>query len=116
MPPRITQYLNKTILVSIPSLFEDGACRAYRLLGVEVQGLWLQSDKLIQRLASADTKDYESLAPVVFVPFGQIAGVMLATRSPELPAALAMRSGAPATRPQRKAAPPSPENRVKRKK
>jgi hypothetical protein len=114
MPPRITQYLNRIVLVSIPALFEDGACRAYRLLGVEVQGLWLQSEELIRRLASDDTKDHESLAPVVFVPFGQIAGVMLATRSPELPAALAKRaSGA---RPRPKPERPSPESRVKRKK
>ena len=112
MTPRLTQYLNKTILVSIPSLFEDGACRAYRLLGVEVQGLWLHSEEMIQRLGSADTKDYESLAPVVFVPFGQIAGVMLATRSPEFRASARPPSTA---RPRPKAAPPSPESRVKRK-
>ncbi len=105
MTPRITQYLNKTILVSIPALFQDGACRAYRLLGVEVQGLWLHSEALIQRLESDDTKDYASLAPVVFVPFGQIAAVMLATRSPELPAALARRGSA--ARPRPKAGPPS---------
>jgi len=114
MTPRINQYLNKTVLVFIPSLFEDGACRAYRLLGVEVQGLWLHSEELIQRLASDDTRDYESLAPVVFVPFGQIAGVMLATRSPEIPAELA-RTGSSAP-PRPKAEPPSPEGSVKRKK
>jgi len=114
MTPRLNQYLNRTVLVSIPSLFEDGACRAYRLIGVEVQGLWLHSEELIRRLASDDTKDYESLAPVVFVPFGQIAGVMLATRSPELPAALAKR--VPGARPRPKAGPPSPESHVKRKK
>ena len=114
MTPRMNQYLNKKILVSIPSLFEDAACRAYRLLGVEVQGLWLHSEELIQRLASDDTKDYESLGPVVFVPFAQIAGVMLATRSPEFRAAAAKPPST--TRPRPKAPPPSPESRVKRKK
>jgi hypothetical protein len=114
MTPRLNQYLNRTVLVSIPSLFEDGACRAYRLIGVEVQGLWLHSEELIRRLASDDTKDYESFAPVVFVPFGQIAGVMLATRSPEFRAAAAKPPTTTRLRP--KAPPPSPESRVKRKK
>jgi hypothetical protein len=46
----ITRYLNKTVFVSIPALFEDGACRPFKLLGVEIYGLWLQSDELTQRL------------------------------------------------------------------
>ena len=105
MTPRITDYLNKTILVSIPALFEHGACRACRLLGVEVHGLWLQSEELTRRLVSEDTKDYESLEPVVFVPFGQIAGVMIATRLPEFPEVSAKPSSPPATR--AKTEPPS---------
>lgn len=113
MTPRLTQYLNKTILVSIPALFEDGACRAYKLLGVEVQGLWLQSEELTRRLASKATEGHESLEPAVFVPFTQIAGVMVATRLPEVPKEP---SSASTTRPRSKAEPPPQEGRVKRKK
>jgi hypothetical protein len=116
MTPRISEYLNKTILVSIPALFEDGSCRAYKLLGAEVHGLWLQSEELAQRLASDNTKGYESLDPAVFVPFAQIAGVMIATRLPEFPKVFAQSSAASATRPRSRAEPSSPESRVKRKK
>ncbi len=82
MPLNIARYLNKTILVSIPELFEDGKCRAFKLMGAELNGLWLQSDELTQRLLSDDRQDLASLAPVVFVPFAQIAGVLVATGMP----------------------------------
>jgi len=107
---RITLYLNRTVLVSIPTLFEDGECRAYELLGVEVQGLWLRSVELTRRLASDATAACESLDPAVFVPFAQIAGVMIPTRQPEFP------EGASAPRSRSGAKPPSEESRVKRKK
>jgi hypothetical protein len=117
MTPRVTQYLNKTILVSIPALFDDGACRAYKLHGAEVHGLWLQSEELTRRLASDDTEGCESLDPVVFVPFAQIAGVMIATRLPEPPESDARPSSAPGPRSRSQAEPPSSaEGRVKRKK
>jgi hypothetical protein len=77
MTPKIGQYLNRTVLVSIPALFDDGACRAYKLLGFELQGLWLQSDDLTQRLLSEDKRNFASTEPVVFVPFAQIAGVLV---------------------------------------
>lgn len=116
MTPRLTQYLNKPILVSIPALVEDGACRAYKLHGVEVHGLWLQSKELTRRLASEDTAGCESLDPVVFVPFAQIAGLMLATRLPESPETRAKPSSASTVPSESKKAPPSREGRVKRKK
>lgn len=114
MMPNITEYLNKMIFVSIPALFDDGVCRAYRLLGVEVQGLWLQSEELAQRLASESTEGYESLDPAIFVPFAQIAGVMVATRLPEFPKVFA--KPVSGMRSRSKAEPPSQESRVKRKK
>jgi hypothetical protein len=82
MQPNFARCLNKTIFVSIPALFEDVACRAYKLVGVEFSGLWLQSDELTHRLLSEDMKDIASMAPVVFVPFTQIAGVLIATSVP----------------------------------
>jgi hypothetical protein len=80
MIPKITRYLSKTILVSIPALFQDGACRPFTLLGAELHGLWLQSDELTQRLLPRDKQDLATTAPAaVFVPFAQIAGVLVAT-------------------------------------
>jgi hypothetical protein len=51
---------------------------------VEVQGLWLQSDELTGRLLSRDSELYASMAPIVFVPFAQIAGVLVGTKPPDL--------------------------------
>lgn len=83
MTPKIGQFLGSTVLVSIPALFGDGACRPYTLVGFELQGLWLQSDDLNGRLLTDDMHDFaEQAAPVVFIPFAQIAGVMVPTAPP----------------------------------
>ena len=83
MTPDVARYLNRTIFVSIPTLFEDGACRPFKLLGAELNGLWLQSDELARRLLPNDKQDFASLAPAVFVPFAQIAGVLVVTGMPQ---------------------------------
>lgn len=82
MALNVTRYLNNTVFVSIPIIFEDGACRPYQLLGVELNGLWLQSDELTERLLPRDHEDLALYAPAAFVPFAQIAGVMVATNTP----------------------------------
>jgi hypothetical protein len=82
MTPKLGHLLTKTILVSIPALIEDGACRPYKLLGVELHGLWLQSDDLSRRLLSDDQQAFVATSPVVFVPFAQIAGVLIPTTLP----------------------------------
>ena len=82
MIPNIKQYLNKTILVSIPPLFHDERCRALTLLGAEATGLWLQSDELATALLPENRRIYASAGPVVFVPFAQIAGVLVLTSAP----------------------------------
>jgi hypothetical protein len=78
----VTRYLDSTVFVSIPAIFDDGACRAYKLLGVELNGLWLQSDELTERLLPRDHEYLASYTPATFVPFAQIAGVMVATSTP----------------------------------
>jgi hypothetical protein len=82
MTPKVSQYINKTILVSIPVLFDDGRCRPFRLIGVEVPGLWLQAHDLAERLLPEAMQNYVTAEPVVFVPFAQIAGVVIPTRPP----------------------------------
>jgi hypothetical protein len=79
MTPPIGRFVNRTVLVSIPALFGDGASRPYKLLGIELHGLWLQSDDLTRRLLSDETDEYAATEPAVFVPFAQIAGVMVPT-------------------------------------
>jgi hypothetical protein len=82
MVPTLSRYLNKTVLVSIPALFEDGTGRPYTLLGAEMNGLWLQSDALTDRLLRDESRDLAKMNPAVFVPFAQIAGVLIATSMP----------------------------------
>jgi hypothetical protein len=111
MVPSLGQFLNRTVLISIPALFGDGACRPYTLRGAELHGLWLQSDDLNGRLLLPDddsgerpqTREARHVAaaePVVFVPFAQIAAVMVPTAAPAgLPpgAEQAPAAGPPAT-------------------
>jgi hypothetical protein len=80
--PTLAHYLNKTVLVAIPALFEDGACRPFTLLGAELHGLWLQSEELTRRLLPEDKLGLAvTTATAVFVPFAQIAGMMVAGAS-----------------------------------
>jgi hypothetical protein len=85
MTPNLSQYLGKSILVSIPALFEDGVCRAYTLIGIEFHGLWLQSEELTERLLHEVKHPYSDAEPVVFVAYAQIAGILVATAAPSHP-------------------------------
>ena len=50
------------------------------MLGAELHGLWLQSDELTQRLLPVDKRELgATAAAAVFVPFAQIAGVLVAS-------------------------------------
>lgn len=114
MHPKLSQYINRTVLISIPSLFADGHARPFKLLGVELHGLWLQSDELAKRLLHADQSIYSTMGPVVFVPFAQIASVLFSTRQPspvEAPAAPQPKDKATKAEPTSRATMP-PENRA----
>jgi hypothetical protein len=82
MIPNLARYMNRTIFVSIPVLFEDTACRPVRLLGAELNGLWLQSDELTERLAPAQPFYATTPSAVVFIPFAQMAGVLIHLSAP----------------------------------
>jgi hypothetical protein len=83
--PKIGRLLGRPVLVSIPALFSDGVCRAYTLVGFEVHGLWLQSQELNERLLAKEMREIAEASPVVFVPFAQIAGVLVPTNLPVTP-------------------------------
>jgi hypothetical protein len=63
-------YLNKNLLVSLPSIFEDAEPRACTLSGIEASGLWLSSDDLAKRFLSPEER---RVVTHIFVPFTQIA-------------------------------------------
>lgn len=81
MVPNLARYVNKTILVSIPMLFDDTVCRPVRLLGAELNGLWLQSDQLTERLAPDEPLSATTVT-TVFIPFAQMAGVLIHLTAP----------------------------------
>jgi hypothetical protein len=124
MTPKISRYINKTILVSIPTLFHDNKCRPFTLVGIDVPGLWLQADDLTARLLPESLEAYASTAPVVFVPFAHIAGILVPTKAPvtapspsavgaaPAPAAAPEAAGAAgkAARPKKSAPPPASTN------
>jgi hypothetical protein len=101
MTPNLTRYLNKTLFVSIPALFEDGTARPYTLLGVEMNGLWLQSEELTNRLLRDEGRELAELSPAVFVPFAQIAGVLVAMTMPAPPTDECTKKTPPPSSPKR---------------
>lgn len=74
--PTLGSYLNQTILVSIPSVFEDGRPRPFKLVGIELCGLWLASSELAVKLHLRE-KGGASPSPVsALFPFAQIAYIL----------------------------------------
>ncbi len=80
--PAISRLIGTTVLVSMPALFSDGACRPYRLVGAELNGLWLQASELTERLVTEETREIAETEPVAFVPFTQIAALLIPTAAP----------------------------------
>jgi hypothetical protein len=93
MSPKLKQYLNRTIPVSIPALFEDsipalfedGKCRAFTLRGADSDGVWLASSALVDRLLLERETSIVASEPPVFLPYAQIAGIILAAPTPDAP-------------------------------
>lgn len=85
MTPNLGKYLNKKILVCIPTLFEDEKCRPYKLIGIELFGLWLEGADLASRFLAPEYKSTTPVTWAVFIPFSQIAGVAIATPSAASP-------------------------------
>lgn len=91
MTPNLTKYVGKAILVSIPALSEDLRCRSYRLIGIELIGLWLEAEDLRGAFLADEHRSHDMVRWSFFVPFTQIACVAIAepVESP------AVRSGEP---------------------
>jgi hypothetical protein len=77
MTPKLKQYLNRTILVAIPSIFKHGRCHPYTLRAVEEDGLWLASDELLDRLHPERKEADAANQLLVYVPNAHISAVIL---------------------------------------
>ena len=103
LTPNLGQYLNKTILVSIPALSQDERCRPYKLTGIELFGLWLEGIDLTSRFLPHEYKSVTSVTWATFVPFSQIACVAIpaasaaSTPGSPQPAAQSQTTNQPAT-------------------
>jgi hypothetical protein len=72
-------HLNKSVSVSIPSIFKDDASHPCKLVGVEMSGLWLEGEELTKALFPELEK---SVPPKLFVPFAQISFLVESLGSP----------------------------------
>ena len=75
MSSSLSHFLNKekAVFVVIPAIFGDERPRACTLVGIEVSGVWLQSDDLSGTLFRTCEVRVPPTNPNVFVPFAQIA-------------------------------------------
>jgi hypothetical protein len=92
MAPNLSKQINKTILVCIPALSEDGKCRPYKLSGVELIGLWLESADLAGSFLTQEHRSQTPLTQEFFIPFSQIACVPVVSAPPPGGAAAAGQS------------------------
>ena len=92
MAPSLSKYVNKTILVSIPSLSGDVKCRPYKLTGVELIGLWVEGADLARDFL-VEHESHTQTTWTFFVPYSQIACVAIGTTTVAIPAG----GAAPAT-------------------
>lgn len=77
MTPNLSKYVNKTILVSIPVLSGNAKCKPYTLIGIELIGLWLQGADLAGGFLDHPYKSQQATTWAFFVPFSQIACVVV---------------------------------------
>lgn len=77
MAPNIGRYANKTILVSLRTSSGSGPCVPYKLIGVELVGLWLEGDELVSSYIGPQYGNAGAVGWLFFVPFAQIACVAI---------------------------------------
>lgn len=83
MTQNLNKYVNKTIMVSIPALSGDIRCRPYTLTGIELVGLWLQSEQLASGFLTQEQKAQTQTTWAFFVPYSQIACVAVSAAIPQ---------------------------------
>ena len=79
MVTKLAELLNKSVLVCIPLLHDDRQPRPYTLTGIELSGLWLESEEFASALTPSGKEQTTPRALAVFVSFAQIAYVLEAT-------------------------------------
>jgi hypothetical protein len=79
MTLNLSRYINKTIFVSIRTPSNgDCKCVPYKLIGLELLGLWLDGPDLTKDFIAREYKSAASVNWRFFVPFSQIACVAIA--------------------------------------
>jgi hypothetical protein len=78
----LSQFLNRTVLVCIPLLHDDKRPRPYTLVGIEVSGVWLESEDLTKSLRPSGKREPPPMIKAAFIPFTQIAHILDGTYIP----------------------------------
>lgn len=81
MKNMLGHHVNKSVLVSVPSIFSDDDAHSCVLLGIEPSGLWLESEELTEALFAKT--EMEGIRKV-FIPFAQIRYLVEGTTTPSL--------------------------------
>ena len=76
---QLSECVGKTIVAMIP--FIDQSFQIVTVCGVEVGGVWIQSQSLTNKMLGSLQEASLSITPVFFVPYGQI--VFLASHVPQ---------------------------------
>src|SRR6266704_2667507 len=74
MAIKLAHFLDRTIYVSISSLFDDLHARPFKLIAIDEHGVWLESELLTERvqLEAKERKHFASTTTLAFFPFSQI--------------------------------------------
>jgi hypothetical protein len=112
MPLALNQYLNRTILVSIPALLGNLEARQCQLVGVEASGVWLVSGEIGARVLPKRVPDQSTAAPMIFVPFAQIGAIVPIVPAPN--ATLGLKPATVAAPPAAVAGEPDNQSKPKR--
>jgi hypothetical protein len=65
--------INRSVIVTVPTFFGDGAARRCTLVDIEPEGLWISGEGVSEQVAKVgDVPLPHGAVPVVFVPFEQI--------------------------------------------
>jgi hypothetical protein len=74
--PKLGNFIQKMILVSIPGLSKDDQAYPYKLVGIEPHGLWLESEIFGKDFIAQEHGEPACEPFAAFVPYAQIAYVL----------------------------------------
>jgi hypothetical protein len=69
-------FIGRQIIVTGPSFIDNDQLESVKLLAVEEAGIWIESQKAVDRVVGKLQKKPSSSSLAFFVPYGQIVNIM----------------------------------------